>query len=646
MKAVLLVLIQVYRWVLSPFIGQHCRFEPTCSRYTEACICQHGAWRGSLMGMWRIARCHPWSAGGYDPPPAAPAGKAALSSMRAMGITFAACAWTLASPWAVQAQPRVATDHTAAVSSASPYVVQTSDFRAEFSPTSGGALVRFELLDKQFHKQGKPINLVSTDKPSFLPFQLQWAGVGGTNLGATTDRPWTATPIRVEGHEDSRVQGWAFTLESPTVRVVRKVEAGASAYQLWSTTQVVNKTSHPQEFQLSMVTFHYVRRRDEKGGFFASQAQGLSHGLCLPDKGKLERVTREDIGAGKPFGRTARLAAIENLYFVSALAVHEPLAERCLLRATDRGGVPSDPEGALFEASLQYPKVVLGPGESRVFKTVMYAGPKKVETLAAAGHSLKQVVDLGFFSAIAGVLVDVLAWVHRYAGNWGLAIILLTLLVKGALYPLTEKSFQSMARIRQLKPELDRINELYAGDREKKGMATMELYRKYKINPFGGCLPQLLQLPIWWALYTSLSTNVELFNAPFALWWKDLASPDPFYSLPLALGALMFVQQRLTPSTMDPAQAKVMMYMMPAMITVFMLFLPAGLCLYMVTNSVLGIAQQKFIELRLAKAPAVESTSALEGDAAQKKTDTGPAAPSTQSKTPRVLNRRTRSGRA
>ena len=217
------------------------------------------------------------------------------------------------------------------------------------------------------------------------------------------------------------------------------------------------------------------------------------------------------------------------------------------------------------------------------------------------------VYRLGVFIRVPGVdsiahgLVSLLAFIHDHViGNWGVAIILLTLFVKLVLYPLTAKSFQSIAAMRRLKPAIDEINERYADDREKKGAAMMELYRKHKINPFGGCLPQLLQLPIWWALYTSLSTNVELFKRPFFGHWQDLAAPDPYYVLPIALGVLMWVQQKITPSTMDPAQAKMMLYVMPAMITSFMLFLPAGLCLYMLTNSVLSIGQQRFIEYRLA----------------------------------------------
>jgi YidC/Oxa1 family membrane protein insertase len=172
--------------------------------------------------------------------------------------------------------------------------------------------------------------------------------------------------------------------------------------------------------------------------------------------------------------------------------------------------------------------------------------------------------------------------------------------VKLVLYPLTHKQMESMARMKELKPEMDRINELYADDREKKSAAIMEMYRKKGVNPAAGCFPVLLQFPIWLSLYASLSSNIRLLHAPFALWWRDLSSPDPYFVLPLALGALMFVQQKMTPPAGgDPLQAKMMLYVMPAMITSFMLFLPAGLCLYMFTNSALSIVQQRVIEARL-----------------------------------------------
>ncbi|MCZ7678696.1 MAG: membrane protein insertase YidC [Sandaracinaceae bacterium] len=269
--------------------------------------------------------------------------------------------------------------------------------------------------------------------------------------------------------------------------------------------------------------------------------------------------------------------------------------------------MPGSPDGTLFEARLIYPWETVEPGQTRTWRVLGYLGPKMPAALASAEHRLPEVVDLGFFSLIAGYLAKLLGFIHDYVPNWGLAIILLTVLIRLLLFPLTNLSFNSMSRMRLLKPEIDRINEIYKDDAEKKGAAVMELYRKHKINPLSGCLPMLLQLPIWWALYTSLSTNIELYHMPFALWWTDLSAPDPYFVLPLMLGVLMHVQQRITPTTADPMQAKMMMWFMPIMITVFMLFLPSGLCLYMLTNSALGIAQQKLNEVRLARqAPAAE----------------------------------------
>jgi YidC/Oxa1 family membrane protein insertase len=240
-----------------------------------------------------------------------------------------------------------------------------------------------------------------------------------------------------------------------------------------------------------------------------------------------------------------------------------------------------------------------------------YLGPKMPEELSIAGHGLRSAINTGFFTSLASGLTALLALIHSVVGNWGLAIILLTVFVKLALYPLTHKQMESMAKMKELKPEMDRINELYADDREKKGAAVMELYRKKGVNPMAGCFPVLLQLPIWFSLYSSLSSNIRLLNAPFALWWRDLSSPDPYFILPLALGVLMFVQQKLAPPAgTDPLQAKMMQYMMPVMITSFMLFLPAGLCLYMFTNSALSIVQQRVIESRLKNRVSATATAA------------------------------------
>ena len=261
--------------------------------------------------------------------------------------------------------------------------------------------------------------------------------------------------------------------------------------------------------------------------------------------------------------------------------------------------------GTLFETALRYPRVALEAGRDHLVRTAVYMGPKDLDAMHAFGHQATAAVDLGWFTFIAEGLVWLLRSIFNLVGNWGLAIVLLTFLVKLVLYPLTAASFKNMAKMSELKPHLDAINAKYGDDREAKGQATMALYREHKVNPFAGCLPMLLQMPIWFALYQSLSTNLELYHSPFALFWTDLSARDPYFVLPLLLGVLMFVQQKLTPTaSMDPQQAKVMLYMMPIMITGFMLFLPAGLCLYMVTNSVLSISQQHYIRVTHAAAVA------------------------------------------
>jgi YidC/Oxa1 family membrane protein insertase len=181
-------------------------------------------------------------------------------------------------------------------------------------------------------------------------------------------------------------------------------------------------------------------------------------------------------------------------------------------------------------------------------------------------------------------------------GNWGLAIIVLTVGLRIALFPLTWKQIQSAVAMRRLKPEIDVLNAKFKDDPQAKNVAMMELWRKHKVNPLGGCLPALVQMPIWFALYATLQTAVEFYHTKF-LWFADLSAPDKYYVLPLVLGAAMIGQQKIVPQQgMDPVQAKMMMWLMPGVFTVMMLFLPAALGVYMLTNSVLGISQQLAVE--------------------------------------------------
>jgi YidC/Oxa1 family membrane protein insertase len=334
------------------------------------------------------------------------------------------------------------------------------------------------------------------------------------------------------------------------------------------------------------------------------------------------------------------------VYFAIIAAPEGETAERCDMLTTERGGTVKEPDGSLFEAKLAYAPQQIGSGETATFRTAVYAGPKDYDALQEFGHGASNVIDLGWFSFIARGMSWLLRTIYGFVGNWGLAIILLTFLVRVLLLPFVVPQFRNMAKQRALKPEIDKINELYKDDREKKGAAMMELWRKHKVNPLGGCLPVLLQMPIFFALYQTLSTSIELYHAPFVWWWSDLSSPDPFYVLPIILGALMFIQQKLTPVQMDATQAKVMLYAMPLMMTFFMLLLPTGLCLYMVTSSAVGITQQRYMYWKMDQETSALATTSDDSD----DDDTDQAAEKEEAAAPKRAKprrkKRTRRGRA
>jgi YidC/Oxa1 family membrane protein insertase len=365
-------------------------------------------------------------------------------------------------------------------------------------------------------------------------------------------------------------------------------------------TRVINH-GPAGELRASQGVYHWIPRKQEEGQFF-SQSWRRAEGLCHHN-GKLQRVPREDMSKvgfdNDGVSRNATYVGIANMYFVQALIPQGEQAA-CHLRAEDRGAGES--LGSVLFAQLSWTPVQLATGESHDYRVVSYLGPKHAPHLAAAAPELRDALDLGMFAIIARGLLKLLQFLHGLVGNWGVAIMLLTLIVRTALFPLLARSMKSMAAMQKLKPELDAINEKFADDQNAKGLATMELYRRHGVNPVAGCLPQLAQLPVWWALYTTLQTSIEIFHQPFALWIRDLSSPDPFFVLPLVLGAVMFIQQKLMPpASPDPMQAKIMFWFLPIFLTVISLFLPAGLALYMLVNSVLAIIQQRITKAQIDK---------------------------------------------
>ncbi len=244
-----------------------------------------------------------------------------------------------------------------------------------------------------------------------------------------------------------------------------------------------------------------------------------------------------------------------------------------------------------FLVSAIGPRQSIAPASSAQFSSKLFIGPKLQDQLEATAPGLELTVDYGRLTLLAQPMFWLLDNVHNLVHNWGLTIILVTLLIKLVFYKLSETSGRSMAGMRKLQPRMKALQERYKDDRQAMSTALMELYKKEKINPAAGCLPMLVQIPFFIAFYWVLLESVEMRQAPFALWITDLSSKDPFFILPLLMGAAMFIQQKLNPPPPDPVQAK-MMQIMPIVFTGFFAFFPAGLVLYWLTNSVLSIAQQ------------------------------------------------------
>ncbi|HTN34442.1 MAG TPA: membrane protein insertase YidC [Marinobacter sp.] len=254
--------------------------------------------------------------------------------------------------------------------------------------------------------------------------------------------------------------------------------------------------------------------------------------------------------------------------------------------------------GQLHVMGFVYPSITVAPGSTAEVGAKAYVGPKVIDRLENLAPNLDRTVDFGWLFFISLPLFYILQWFHSIVGNWGVSIILLTVSVKAVFFHLSATSYKSMAKMRAVAPQLTRLKELYGDDRQRMSQEMMGLYKREKINPLGGCLPILVQMPVFISLYWVLFESVQLRHAPFVLWIQDLSQMDPYFILPILMGISMFVQMHLNPTPPDPMQAKIMK-LMPLIFTVFFLWFPAGLVLYWLVNNILSISQQWYITRKI-----------------------------------------------
>jgi YidC/Oxa1 family membrane protein insertase len=322
----------------------------------------------------------------------------------------------------------------------------------------------------------------------------------------------------------------------------------------------------------------------KKESFF-SMATFSGAAISTPEK-RYEKISYKDLSKDRLNQEaTGGWLAMVQHYFVSAWVPNPNQNTRI---------VSYPPQDNVYRVALLGPNLTVAPGDHLQTGAKFYVGPEIAETLKAISPSLELTIDYGWFWPIAQALFWVLQKFYDLLGNWGVAIIMTTLVIKLLFYKLSATSYRSMANMRRVQPKIEKLRERCGDDRQKMSQEMMALYKTEKINPLGGCLPILVQIPVFIALYWVLMESVELHHAPFVFWLQDLSAKDPYYVLPILMGISMFVQQRLSPAPPDPVQAKVLM-MMPIVFTALFLTFPSGLVLYWVVNNCLSIAQQWFI---------------------------------------------------
>jgi YidC/Oxa1 family membrane protein insertase len=480
---------------------------------------------------------------------------------------------------------------------------ETEDYVVTFS-RCGGTISAFVLKGSQYREKlgGREVqmNLVRTgDDPALYPLQAQVLMRPAGGARADERRipliPERATWELVSATADEVAYRW--TSADAAMQVVKTFRRLGGKYVFKLDLDVRNVSSRPgdkrvAEPSLTSYGFQDPNVREPSMFQYAEPTWGTA---CYVD-GELKHDTVKDLRA-EARARTGdvRWSGLFHQYFLFAAAPLESEQQTCA-----RSVVPSSAGAIKTQLSWSVP-ATLEPNQGIRRSVVLYAGPKLIDQLQDVSKlvqretRLEEAVDLGWLAFLSRPMLLLLKVFHGWFGNWGISIILLTVVVKLLTLYWTHKSMRSMKAMSRLKPEMDKLKEKYPNDKQRQNVEMMNLYKAHKISPFGGCLPLLLQMPIWFALYRTLASAAELYRASFAGWIDDLTAPDPYYIIPILLMALMFVQARITPASIDSAQQKIMQWMMPIMMGFFALLFPAGLGVYMVTNTVLGMGHQYYL---------------------------------------------------
>jgi len=470
-------------------------------------------------------------------------------------------------------------------------IVETSNYKAVISETGGG-VKSFKL--KNYRETAAPDaelkELISTESYRDLPLYFTW--------GVEPRR--AEVPLFAADRESLKVQaGESQTLTmtaklSSGLQVTRRMTFAPDSYLINMSVEIYNSSETPLQGSPYMSLTNRPFESTSQRYLFSGPATLLD--------GKLQEIKPKDLQeAGQTLQGNITWVAFEGTYFMTGVIPENQTSQTLKLSA----------EGDLVNSLLLSPEEIIPAAGRLQYDYQVYFGPKKITTLREAGHDLERVVNFGWFDKIARPALYLLNFFYGYVGNYGIAIILVTVLIKILFWPIAQKGLKSMKNMQKIQPKMAKLKEKYKDDSARLNQEMMNLYKTYKVNPLGGCLPMILQIPVFFALYKVLLQAIELRHAPFMLWITDLSAPDrlmvgvdiPYLGgipvLTLLMGGSMFLQQRMTPSPADPTQAKIMMFL-PVIFTFMFLNFASGLVLYWLVNNLLSIAQQYVINKQAA----------------------------------------------
>ena len=480
-------------------------------------------------------------------------------------------------------QPAMKAGKSSVIDSAQRITVTTDFLKIELD-SLGGDIRKASLLKypEELKEPDKPVVLFNDQLPRILIAQSGLVATQGQSVDhyATFKTDSNEYTLQ-EGSDKIDVKLTWQGEDGLTVNKIYTFHRGS--YVIDMSVEVVNATTTDWTGFL----YRQLQRNDVDP---ASQSRFIitfTGGVVSNEINKYEKIPLDEMAEWRPEQKLIKggwVAMIQH-YFAGAWIPSQEEYSNFYTGALDNGR---------YRIGVSSTERKIAAGNTDTFISKIYIGPKIQDRLANVAPNLELTVDFGILTILAEPVFWLMDNIHDYIGNWGWSIILVTLIIKLIFYKLSQSAYRSMANMRKFQPKIVQIRERYGNDKQRMSQAMMDLYKKEKINPLGGCLPMLVQIPVFIALYWVLLESVELRQAPFILWIEDLSVRDPYYVLPLIMGASMFVQQKLNPAPMDPMQQKILMFL-PILFTAFFMVFPAGLVLYWVANNLLSIAQQWYI---------------------------------------------------